>query len=470
MTARPTWWTRPDPRAAHDLAEIRAVAAALGTPLMPWQALTARIASERRADGSWRYPIMVVTVPRQSGKTTVLRALMTHRAMTRPDWLGFYSAQTGKDATARWKDLVKIVNRNEVLRAYTKTREAAGSPALTFLRTDSQISPFAPTSTSLHGYTPPFVALDEAFAHTEDEGTDLLGAILPAQSTLIDRQLWLISTKGDASATWFQGWIDSGRAATADPNASIGYIEYCAPEDADLYDPAVWSTYHPALGHTMTADSLAEQSLHCPPGEWRRAYGNLTSVTTEAVLDLLVWDALAGIITPPPDRRPIGLGYDVHHDRSHSAVWTSWLDDNGKAVLKVIASAPGMDWVADAVTATRETLGDRARLVAHDDGPVRQVTDQLIRDGRKVTTIGGRDFTTACSTILWRANTRQLIHDATPSLRNAWAAAAHRPLGEGWAFTRHLSAGPIDDLIAALCAIRAAELEPEPETPLLVFG
>lgn len=470
MTAKPSWATRIDPDAPHDLAEIRAVAALLGTPLMPWQARAARIASERRPDGSWRYPIMVVTVPRQSGKTTLLRAVMAHRAMTRPDWLGFYTAQTGKDATARWKDLVKIINRNEVLRGYTRTREAAGSPGLTFLRTESVISPFAPTPTSLHGYTPPFVGLDECFAHSEDDGTDLMGAVMPAQSTLIDRQMWLISTKGDASSTWFHSWVDRARAATRDPNATIGHIEYCAHEDADLYDPHTWATYHPALGHTMTTDALAEQALHCPPGEWRRAYGNLTSTTSEAVLDLNVWDNLAGILDAPDDRRPIGVGYDVHHDRSHAAVWTSWIDDNGKAVLKVIASAPGMDWVASRVTATRDALGDRARLGAHDDGPVRQVTDQLVRDGYQVTTIGGRDFTTACGAILWRANVGQLVHEGVPALRTAWANAAHRPLGDGWAFSRHLSAGPIDDLIAALVAIRLADHEPETPRPDFHFA
>ena len=466
---RPTWSTRIDPDAPNDLAEIRAVAAALGTPLMPWQARAARIASERRPDGSWRYPIMVVTVPRQSGKTTLLRAVMAHRAMTRRDWLGFYTAQTGKDATARWKDLVKIINRNEILRSYTKTREAAGSPSLTFLRTESQIAPFAPTPTSLHGYTPPFVGLDECFAHSEDDGTDLLGAVMPAQSTLTDRQLWLISTKGDASSTWFHSWVDRGRAATGDPDATIGHVEYCAPENADLYDPSVWATYHPALGHTMTIDSLAEQALHCPPGEWRRAYGNLTSATSESVLDLNVWDNLAGPITAPDERQPIGIGYDVHHDRSHASIWSAWIADDGRAQLKVIASAPGLDWLAERVKDTRDALGERARLVAHDDGPVRQVTDQLVRDGYQVTAVGGRDFTTACGAILWRANIGQLEHDAAPELRSAWVNAAHRPLGDGWAFSRHLSAGPIDSLIAALLAIRAAENSPAPASPLMRF-
>ena len=35
---------------------------------------------------------------------------------------------------------------------------------------------------------------------------------------------------------------------------------------------------------------------------------------------------------------------------------------------RIIASAPGMDWVAAHVATTRAMLGDRARLGAHDDG------------------------------------------------------------------------------------------------------
>lgn len=190
----PAKYATPPLGGRHELAQIERVATTLGTPLMPWQRDVAQVASELRPDGSWRYPVVVVTVPRQSGKTTLMRAAMTQRAITRRDHYAFYTAQTGKDAVARWTDLVKILGAHPLLREYTQTRLAAGSPGITFNRTDSKISPFPPTPHSLHGYTPHLVMLDEAFSYTEPQGTDLIGAILPAQVTLIDRQLWIVST------------------------------------------------------------------------------------------------------------------------------------------------------------------------------------------------------------------------------------------------------------------------------------
>lgn len=477
MTAAAKWATRPTPGARHELGQVSRVARLLGTPLMPWQAQVARVASELRPDGrGWRWPTVVITVPRQSGKTTLMRAVLAQRAMTRPNMLAFYTAQTGKDAKARWLDLVNAIEQVPIFaptaggERLIEKRLAAGDPGLTFKRTGSRISPFSPTPTSLHGYTPPLVMLDEGFAFSEDQGTDLMGAILPAQVTIPDRQLWIVSTAGNADSAWLRDWCDRGRAATADPASPIAYFDWSAPEGADLYAPETWVQYHPALGHTITAADLAEQSLTCPPGEWRRAYGNLWTTTRESVLDVTDWDQLAGALAPPTADQPIGLAYDVHHDRSHSSVWTAWLDADDRAQLRLVKSAPGMEWVAAAVREARAELGHRARVAAHDDGPTRHITDQLTAEGVAVAKVGGRDYATACGQLLRRAKTAQLVHDGSPNLRAAWEDAAHRPTGEAWAFTRHLSAGPIDALIAALLAVRIVEHAPTEEKPQIYTG
>jgi hypothetical protein len=76
----------------------------------------------------------------------------------------------------------------------------------------SVLQVFAPTADSLHGYTPATVALDEAFAHDEKLGDELMGAIEPAQQTLPHRQLWVVSTRGDVDSVFLDGWLEKGRA------------------------------------------------------------------------------------------------------------------------------------------------------------------------------------------------------------------------------------------------------------------
>jgi phage terminase large subunit-like protein len=196
---------------------------ALGRPLMPWQQYVANVSTERVPDpaacgacaGVWTqeahvcpyaYQVIVVSVPRQSGKTVLIMVMLMVRCIMYANHQALYTAQTGKDARARWQDLVKLVTASP-LRGQVRVKRSQGSERLEFPN-GSILGVFAPTMDSLHGYTPPTVVLDEAFVHSPDEGADLLAAIEPAQQTLADRQLWLVSTRGTALSSWFHAWID----------------------------------------------------------------------------------------------------------------------------------------------------------------------------------------------------------------------------------------------------------------------
>lgn len=209
----PRFSVMPTPGACHELAACRAVAAMLGTPLMPWQEWVARIATERRTDDPrrYRFPLFLLTVPRQAGKTTIVRVILLTRAIIGLDRRAFYTAQTGKDATERWADLAAATMRRGCpLAPLVTLRKAAGSARLTVTPTGSRIAPFAPTPESLHGYTPHDVAMDELFALTDAEGADLEGAIIPAQLTLVDRQLLMLSTAGSRLSTYLRRKVDEG--------------------------------------------------------------------------------------------------------------------------------------------------------------------------------------------------------------------------------------------------------------------
>src|SRR6187431_776274 len=226
------------------------LAALLGTPLMPWQRYVADVALELHPDdpGRWRYPTVIVTVPRQSGKTTLLRAVALDRCLTRARTRVFMTAQTGKDAHTRWKDTVEVIERSP-FGPHVKVNRAAGAPTF-ILPNSSQVRAFAPTPKSIHGETPHLVMIDEGWAFDAAQGEDLMGAIRPAQITIADRQLWIVSTRGSADSTFLDAWIDAGRLATRDPGAAVAFFEWSAAEGADAYDPATWE-FHPALGHTI---------------------------------------------------------------------------------------------------------------------------------------------------------------------------------------------------------------------------
>ena len=96
MSAPPRHHTpRSDlPTRGHGVA---AIARAKGRPFMPWQQLAADVSHEfDPATGLYRYGIVVVSVPRQSGKTKLEGDVADHRCLTKPRARVWVTMQNGK--------------------------------------------------------------------------------------------------------------------------------------------------------------------------------------------------------------------------------------------------------------------------------------------------------------------------------------------------------------------------------------
>jgi phage terminase large subunit-like protein len=205
-------------------AQVAAVAAMLGTPLMPWQHVAARILEARHAStGRLANPFVVVTVPRQAGKSTLLLAVLVKRALL--DGVGrrlWYTAQNGNAAAEKWGELARLLCSSESpLAGRVAARWTNGSQALTFPN-GSTLRPFPPTRDSLHGKQASTVVIDEGFSFDAVRGVELLQAVGPTQAAVLDPQTVVVSTQGDALSTWLHGLIDRGRAGAP----GVAYLEY----------------------------------------------------------------------------------------------------------------------------------------------------------------------------------------------------------------------------------------------------
>lgn len=339
--ATPLWSVMPTPGACHELGACRATAQMLGTPLLPWQEWYARLATERRLDDPrrYRYPMFLLTVPRQAGKTTIVRVVLLTRMILYSDRRAFYTAQTGKDATERWADLAAaVMARRCPLAPLVSLRKAAGSARLTLEPTGSRLSPFAPTPGAMHGYTPHDVAIDELFAFSEAEGTDLEGAIVPAQMTLVDRQLLGLSTAGDRTSTYLKRKVAEGRAACRDGDPSMGYAEWSLPSGLDPYDPASW-TFHPAFGLTQQLIDFEQAAKDLPPGEWLRAMMNVWTEDGDPLFDMAAYDdsRVDGLVAV--ELGAVVVGFAVSADRDRAALVAAWaveVDGSPRIAVKLL--------------------------------------------------------------------------------------------------------------------------------------
>ena len=460
MSAAPKYATRRNPANPTFGARIAAVAAYLGGSLMPWQRQVADVALELDPEtpGAWRYPVVVVTVPRQAGKSFLLRAVMVDRMMAYNRHEILMTAQTGKDARKRWKQINTALNA-EKKPGYFRVYASQGSERTEYLKRGSFISPFAPTPTAVHGDSLNLVMIDEAWAFDEESGTALTAAINPTFATVIDSQLWIVSTKGTARSAYLNRLITQGRAATQDPASRTAYFEWSADPDLAAADPYGRDTlaFHPAIGYTQTFDKLLTLGRDEPLATWKRSYLNLEDLTGEAsVIDLAIWDSLA---TPseqlaPPGPGLITVGVDVATDGSGATIYGAYRSgEDTQAVC--LAAQSGTMWVTDAIS--RMYHAGYTDIVADATGPMRTVLAELEEMGVPVTVVNTREYAAACQWLIDKTKAGTVHHDGDPATRAALEDAVTRPLAGTMAFSATKSPKPIDAIRAlALAAHRAS--------------
>lgn len=464
----PKYGTTRNPANPSFGARVAAVAQYLGTPLMPWQRLVADVVMELNPldPGAWRYQQVVISVPRQAGKTALLRAIMADRFMNYARHEVLMTAQTGKDARKRWKQVLDALDAEKKPDIF-KTRLSQGSEAVTFIPNNSKIMPFAPTPKSIHGDSLHLVTVDEAWAFDSEKGAALETAINPTQLTVKDSQLIIVSTKGTASSAYLNQLIEKGREAVKDPLASMAFFEWSADEEQANENPYSDETlaFHPAIGYTQSADkirSLETGSLDA----WKRSILNLETATESTILNLAVWDSLADNPQVPRDINQVSLGFDVAQNREGAAIYAAWTDSAKGLQIALVKQAPGVSWLLDDLPALAG-LGYRD-IIADDSGTARTVIGDLDTETReKISVLKPREYATACQLFLDRVKAGEITHDHNPQLRDAIANAAIRNMGGAVAFDARKSVGAIDTLRAAACAVWGTRQE-EP-APLAIY-
>jgi phage terminase large subunit-like protein len=430
------------------------VAKALKRPLLPHQQHIADVACQLNPPGSWlywRYQTVILLLPRQTGKTTVMRPILTERALSMPGRRSFITAQKRQTARERWLDLATDVERSPLSSLVTLKR-GVGAEKMLF-QTGSTIAPFTPDADGLHGESPDDVLIDEAWAFTAEQGSELVKAYRPAMVTRRARQVWIISAQGTAESQWLNELIETGRESINDPASNVCYIEWSADPAADPYDPATWN-YHPGLDGLITLDDLAEEAKpeNNSHSEFLRGFLNLPTKVKDTVIDLDLWTSLQADIKP--SGMPV-VAYDVAVDASAATIAAAWKTPTGVHV-SVLESRENVDWLAPRL-GELHAAGLVTAFHADDGGPARVTTDTLRRAGISVETLAGRDSGTAWAAFRQAINAGTLTHDASQTALDALSVLVTKNVGDGTTPDRRRSRGPIDPIIAEMVAAWAAE-------------
>jgi phage terminase large subunit-like protein len=248
---------------------ISKTAGLLGFELMPWQDEVNGITTELTPEGRFAYRQVVLEVMRQQGKTVDLLSMMVARALRRPGTQISYAAQTRLEARKRLLDVWWPIIARSKLEPFVQVRRGSGSEAYLF-KNGSMLGLVSGTQISGHGDTLDLGVIDEAWAQEDDH---LEQAMRPAMMTR-DAQLWVVSAAGTEKSAYFRAKVEDGRArAEMGVTADGCYIGYSFADDEDPGDPVTWRRRMPALGITVSEETVRADYELMPIGEFRRAYG-----------------------------------------------------------------------------------------------------------------------------------------------------------------------------------------------------
>lgn len=457
----------------------------MNTPLIPWQRYVADVAGEiNPSTGLLVHSTILLTGPRQIGKTTLDLASSVQNAMMGPNRRAWYTAQSGQHARDKWLEMTEqFSSPTSPLAPLGTTRLTNGSERLLF-HNGSTLRPHPPTADSLHSKQSDKNTVDEAWEFDQAEGEALMQAIVPTTTTREKvtgqkPQLWITSTEGTVMSTWFNELLERARAG--DP--SICLFDWGIPNDADPTDlDTVWD-HHPGAGHLFNRDLLDEQLGKLGPSGFARGYGNRRTANTERVLPVEKFDA-AGDARPMPATGPVGFAASVAIDGADTTICAAMrvtedvteidpttaeeiTTERSFVLVDVVDHRPGTSWAAARIKDITERHG---HAVAIDRfGPSAGLYDECERLGVALVPLSTAAVSASCQSVyngvvkagdypLWRYRPHQAMSDAAE-------LANKRSIGDGaWGWGRRVSVGSISAIEAGTLAPWALDHQPEAET------
>lgn len=424
----------------------------LRAPFMPAQQLIADVAGELRPNGLPRYPLVLVTEPRQAGKSHLSMAQTGERCFSRPGFRSWYTAQTGGDARDQFLKFSEETLLNTPLARVVRTLRGNGHEVMKYPN-GSTLRPHPPTEDAMHGKQSDRNDIDEAWAFSEEEGKQLLQAIAPTQLTRPGAQTFIWSAGGTARSTWLASLVARGRAG--DPN--IAYFEWGIPDDMALDDLEGIAAHHPAYGYTITLDSIrALRAALEDDAEFARAAGNRWTEVIGGAIPADQWNA-ARTLDPIPEGVRVGYGAARAMDGTEVAVVAAAVV-GGVPVAEVLEVFPAHG------AAARVKAWVGSNPVAVPGGPSEVLAADLVALRANVVPVATAGMSAGCATLADALTARAIRFRPHLALDAAVAVAGRRYVADGgWVWARVGSGASVASLEAATIAVRqVTATAPEP--------
>jgi Phage Terminase len=432
----------------------------VGRELMPWQQQVANVALEVDPETKLlAYRQVVLTVPRQSGKTTLLLAVMVHRALS----FGgrqriIYTAQDRLSAHKKWEnEHVPLLESSRKMRGRFTIRRQRGEESIRW-RNGSLHSLTAPTEKATHGDVLDLAVIDEAFAREDDRVEQ---GMKPAMITRDQPQLWIVSTAGNRKSAYLRGKVEAGRSAVEmGVDRGIAYFEWSARPDEDPGSIETWRRCMPALGHTIKWNAIQADFQTMELDEFRRAYLNQWQEDASDDWDVIskaTWGSLKMEYRDRPYRPAFAV--DVNPDRTWAAIGVCGRQADGNLSIEIDRHDRGTSWIVPRLKELQAKWRPCAIVIAPST-PAGNWIQEAEAAGLEVEKPTTRDIAHGCASLFdgtgSNPEARQapwIRHRDQIELNAAVAGAQKREYGDIWLWARKGVSVDISPLVAVTLAL-----------------
>ncbi|KFI50023.1 phage terminase large subunit [Bifidobacterium biavatii] len=416
---------------------LNALAKAAGDGFDSWQRQINRIALCMGADGMWSARNVVMSIPRQTGKTYDVGWIAIHRAARNPGTRIVWTAQHFSVIKDTFESMCAIVLRPEMTSLVDPNHGislAAGKEEIRF-RNGSRIFFRARERGALRGIKKiALLVIDEA-QHLSDSA---MASMLPTQNRAWNPQTIYMGTP--------PGPRDNGEAFTRmrdkarnGRSHSTLYVEFAAERGCDPLDRDQWRKANPSYPSHTSDESIVNLWENLSADDFRReALGIWDEHSTSRAIDMKQWEDTTVSKMRPDGIRSFGL--DMNPTRTRLTIGACMRYEDGTAHIEIAeyrdTNRDGTMW---AVHLIDRVWDQTASVVIDGQSPAAALLPDFAEAGVKVTVTGATDMGRACGRFqdMLRDNTlTHLGEDGQQPLWDAVRKATSRPIGKsgmiGW--------------------------------------
>lgn len=435
---------------------LNGICSEVGVPLAEWQRSLSMAAGAKSADGLYAAETIVVSIPRQAGKTHWARAYVFAQCIKHSGTTVAWTAHHTKVAAESFAALKTLATSEKVAPHVQRIVGARGSEAIEFVN-GSRILMAAREKAGIRGFAKiRILVLDEAQILSEAAMSDMV----PTLNQATNPQIIMMGTpprpqdRGDV----FTNRRDEALAAQQRGEAadSVLYFETSADADAETDDHEQWRLANPSFPKFTPVKAMQRMRRELSEDDYRReALGIWDDKGAAYVITPDEWAVVSDTASVPSSR--FVLAIDVDPAQSCGSVAFAGLRPDGRVHVELDEQRRGVGWIAPYVAGVY-SRNEIAAVVIDAKSPAASLLEDFRRlKVHRLVQTGADEMATACAQFFQLATEDGLRHIDQPQLNISLASARKRSLGDRWAWNRKTADADITPIVAATLAVWGAK-------------